>query len=94
SNMPDGTIVEVPVSVSRLGIRGIGVGALPEPIAALCRTQATVASLAVDAAALGSRELMLQALLVDPMVNDMDQAKVLVDKMLELQAAYLPQFHR
>ncbi|MHB0878053.1 MAG: family 4 glycosyl hydrolase, partial [Anaerolineae bacterium] len=94
SNMPDGTIVEVPASVSRFGIRGIGVGALPEPIAALCRTQTTIASLAVDAAAQGSRELMLQALLVDPMVNDMDQAKALMDKMLELQAPYLPQFHR
>ena len=93
ANLPEAAIVEVPGVVSRFGIRGVGVGPLPEPIAALCRTQITVASLAVDAAVLGSRELMLQALLVDPMVNDMDQAKALMHEMLELQAQYLPQFH-
>jgi len=92
SNLPDGAIVEVPASVSRFGVNGVGVGSLPEPIAALCRTQLMVASLAVDAAVQGSRELMLQALLVDPMVNDIDQAKAMMAEMLELQAEYLPQF--
>jgi len=94
ANLPEGAIVEVPGVVSRFGIRGVGVGCLPEPIAALCRTQLTVASLAVDAAVLGSRELMLQALLVDPMVNDMDDAKTLMEEMLAVQAEYLPQFHQ
>jgi alpha-galactosidase len=92
SNLPDGAIVEVPVVASRLGVRGVGVGPLPEPIAALCRTQITVASLAVDAAVTGSKELALQALLVDPMVNDIDQARALLHEMLEVQRDYLPQF--
>jgi len=70
----------------------MGVGELPEGIAALCRTQITVATLAVDAAILGDRDLALQALLVDPMVNDMDMAKALLEEMLEVQAEYLPQF--
>ena len=94
SNLPDGAVVEAPGVVSRFGVRGVGVGPLPEPIAALCRTQITVASLAVDAAVTGSKELALQALLVDPMVNDMDQARVLLDEMLEVQRDYLPQFHQ
>ncbi len=94
SNLPDDAIVEVPVVASGFGVRGVGVGPLPEPIAALCRTQITVASLAVDAAITGSKELALQALLVDPMVNDIDQARMLLDEMLELQRDYLPQFHR
>ena len=93
SNLPDGAIVEVPGVVSRFGVRGMGVGPLPEPIAAILRTQLTVASLAVDAAVTGSKELALQALLVDPMVNDIDQARALLDEMLEVQRAYLPQFH-
>jgi len=94
SNLPDGAIVEVPALVSGFGVRGVGVGPLPEPIAALCRTQITVASLAVDAAATGSEELALQALLVDPMVNDIDQARALLDEMVEVQRDYLPQFTR
>lgn len=94
SNLPDGAIVEVPAVVSRFGIRGLSVGPLPEPIAALCRTQITVASLAVDAAVTGSRELAIQALLLDPMVNDIDQARALLEEMLEVQRDYLPQFSR
>lgn len=92
SNLPDGAVVEVPAVISRLGVRGLGIGALPEGIAALCRTQITVAQLSVEAAVTGDRHLALQALLVDPMVNDMDQAKALLDEMLSVQAAYLPQF--
>lgn len=92
SNLPDGAIVEVPGIVSGFGVRGVGVGPLPEAVAALCRTQIAVASLAVDAAVAGSKELALQALLVDPMVNDIDQARALLDEMLEVQRAYLPQF--
>ena len=92
ANLPEGSIVELPGVVSRFGVRGMGVGELPEGIAALCRTQITVATLAVDAAILGDRDLALQALLVDPMVNDMDMAKALLEEMLEVQAEYLPQF--
>jgi len=94
SNLPGGAIVEVPGVASGFGVRGVGVGPLPEPIAALCRTQITVASLAVDAAVTGSEKLALQALLVDPMVNDIDQARALLDEMLEVQRDYLPQFHQ
>jgi len=92
ANLLEGAIVEVPGVVSRFGVWGMGVGELPEGIAALCRAQITVATLAVDAAILGDRDLALQALLVDPMVNDMDMARALLEEMLEVQAEYLPQF--
>lgn len=92
ANLPPDSIVEVPGVASGFGVRGMSVGELPEGLAALCRTQITVATLAVDAAILGERELALEALLVDPMVNDMDMARALLAEMLEVQAAYLPQF--
>jgi len=91
-NLPWDAIVEVPGVASRFGVRGMSVGELPEGLAALCRTQITTATLAVDAAILGDRDLALQALLVDPMVNDMDMARALLEEMLEVQARYLPQF--
>lgn len=92
ANLPQDSIVEVPAVVSRFGIRGVSVGELPEGLASLCQTQITVATLAVDAAILGDRDLALEALLVDPMVNDMDMVRSLLEEMLELQAEYLPQF--
>jgi alpha-galactosidase len=47
----------------------------------------------VDAAVTGSRELALQALLLDPMMNDIDRARAILADFLETFAQYLPQFH-
>ncbi|MGQ9630100.1 MAG: family 4 glycosyl hydrolase [bacterium] len=93
-NLPDGAIVEVPAVVSGLGVNGIGVGNLPEAIASLCRTQITVAELAVKAGITGDRNAALQALLVDPMVNDIETAEKILDEFLRVQKDYLPQFRK
>jgi alpha-galactosidase len=93
-NLPQGAIVEVPTMVSALGIRGVPVGALPEPMAELCRRQIAVAELAVKAAATGDRRLALHALLMDPMVTDMERAKAILDGYLEVHGDLLPQFRR
>jgi alpha-galactosidase len=92
SNLPDGAIVEVPAVVSASGIKGLGVGALPEPIAELCRRQITVAELAVEAAVTGSRETALKALLLDPMIDDPRVARQLFDAYLGAEKEYLPQY--
>ncbi|HIC89218.1 MAG TPA: hypothetical protein EYP04_07420, partial [Anaerolineae bacterium] len=39
SNLPHGAIVEVPGVVTGAGVQGVSVGALPEPIAELCRRE-------------------------------------------------------
>jgi alpha-galactosidase len=92
-NLPDEAIVEVPGSVSGLGIRGLNMPPLPEPIAEMCRRELAYSSLVVDASYHGDRELALQALLLDPMVNDIDRARsVLADFWVEFEE-YLPQFH-
>jgi alpha-galactosidase len=92
SNLPEGAIVEVPALVSGWGIRGLNVGPMPEFVAELCRRELAVASLAVDAAALGDRQAALQALLIDPAIDDLDTAAAILDAYLQEYAAYLPQF--
>ncbi len=92
SNLPDGTFVEVPAVVSSAGIHGVAVGALPETIAFLCRRQILVAELAVDAAVTGDRQLALQALALDPMIDDLQVARDLLDDYLTAFKSYLPQF--
>jgi alpha-galactosidase len=92
ANLPPDTIVEVPAQVGPYGIRPVGVGPLPEPIAELCRREATLVELVVDAAATGNRERALQALLLDPTMNDIGRARAILDDYLETFAAYLPQF--
>jgi alpha-galactosidase len=68
-NLPDDLAVEVPIVADAAGIHAVSLGPLPDPIAKLLSMQASVQQLAVEAAVHGSRELALQALLVDPVVN-------------------------
>lgn len=92
SNLPKDAIVETPVHVSGAGIQPVHVGALPEPIAELCRRETTVAQLCVDAAVEGSYEKALQCLLLDPVVPDMHVARKILDDYLKTYKDHLPQF--
>ena len=91
-NLPDDAIVEVPGIISSFGIQGIGCPPLPEGIAELCRRELELSSLVVDAAVEGDRRLALQALLLDPMINDIDRVRAILDDFLLTFADYLPQF--
>ena len=76
------------------GIDALGeaIGTLPAAIAAWCGNQVQVAELAVDAAVLGDRSIALQALLADPIINDIDVAEKILDEYLTVHADWLPQF--
>lgn len=91
-NIPGDAIVEIPAIVGSAGPSGFDLGPLPEPIAELCRREAMLVELVVDAAVLGKRELALQALLLDPMINDIGRARAILDDYLCVFADYLPQF--
>jgi alpha-galactosidase len=92
ANLPYGSAVETPVIVDGAGIHPVLVGALPEPIAELCRRETTAAQLCVDAALEGSREKALQCLLLDPVISDIGTAKKVLDDYLTSYKEYLPQF--
>ena len=92
SNLPEGAIVEVPGLASGVGVLGIAVGALPEPVAELCRREIAVVRLCVDAAVHGDRQAALQCLLLDPVITDLDVAGQILDDYLKTYREYLPQF--
>jgi alpha-galactosidase len=91
-NLPDDAVIELPALASGLGITGINMPPLPEPIAELCRREAALVEMVVDTAVTGSRQSALQTLLMDPMVNDIGRAKAILDDYLTSFADYLPQF--
>ena len=92
NNLPMGATVETPVIVNGAGIQAAHMGALPEPIAELCRREITTAQLCVDAAVEGDRDKALQCLLLDPVITDIDTAKKILDDYLTSYREYLPQF--
>lgn len=89
---PDG-VVEVPILVDGKGIHPQPIAALPEGVASMCRTQMSIQKLTVLAYKERSKNLLLQALLLEPTVDDIPKAEALIDDMLELQKEYLPEFH-
>lgn len=91
-NLPNDAIVEVPGLISAFGFQGLSFPPLPEGIAELCRRELALSSLVVDAAVSGDRQLALQALLLDPMVTDIDTARAILEDFLKEFHQYLPQF--
>ena len=92
SNLAQDAIVEVPAVISSAGVRGMSIGTLPAGIASLCQTQIGVQELAVEAAVMGDRQIALQSLLVDPVIQSADAAEKILDELLILHKDYLPQF--
>jgi alpha-galactosidase len=71
------------------GIHPISLGPLPDPIAKLLLPGVNVHQLAVEAAMRGSKEIALQALLIDPVVNSAAAAVKLLDELWEVNRPYI-----
>ncbi len=89
TNLPNEAIVECPATVNKDGLKGIELGEYPKGLAALLRNQYSVQDLVVEAAIQKSKDLALQALLADPVVNDYWQAERVLERMLEAEADYI-----
>ena len=87
-NLPADLAVEVPVMVDAAGVHPVSLGPLPDPIAKLLHMQASVQQLAVEAAVHASKELALQALLIDPVVNSAVAAEKILDELWEINRPY------
>jgi len=92
SNLPTTATIEVPATVDAKGIHPLQVGPIPEPFAALLRTQCAIIALVTEAYRTRSKKLLLQALLLDPNVNSITSAEKMLDEMLRLQSEFLPSF--
>jgi alpha-galactosidase len=92
TNLPADAMVEIPAMITGAGVRGVAVGAIPEPAAELLRRELAVVRASVDAAVTGDRRTALQALLLDPVIGDIDLAKEVLDDYLVTYKQYLPQF--
>lgn len=88
-NLPAELAVEVPVLIDAAGVHPISLGPLPDPIAKLMAMQANVQQAAVEAAMHGSKELALQALLIDPVTNSATAAVKLLDELWEVNRPYI-----
>jgi len=94
-NLPADACVEVACRVDGVGVRPVAYGTLPPACAALNQVQINVQRLAVEAAMTGDRDLVHAAVALDPLtgaVQTLPRIHEMVDRMLEAEARWLPQF--
>lgn len=89
--LPDGAIVEVPALADDGELRPSETPDLPEGVLALLRTQISINRLLCEAFEEGSRDRLLQALLLDPTTPSYGNAVHLINEMCDLQADVLPE---
>lgn len=95
TNLPKDCIVEIPCLVDKMGIHPLFVGELPPQLAALNRTNINTQELATKAALIGDKDLVLQAIMLDPLtgaVLSLSEIEKMVGEMFKVEAEYLPQF--
>ena len=89
ANLPDWIVVEVPATVDKNGVHGIPMGQLPKGYAGLLMNQVAVHDLTAEAVLTKSKAAALQALLVDPMVNQYNHIEEMLDTMIAYQERWL-----
>ncbi|MGE5612874.1 MAG: alpha-glucosidase/alpha-galactosidase [Bacillota bacterium] len=94
-NLPGECIVEVPCLVDKNGIQPVKMGKLPPQLAALNKTNVNVQGLAVEGALSGNKDIVCQAVMMDPLTSSvltMPEIHRMVTEMFEAEKEYLPQF--
>jgi alpha-galactosidase len=95
TNLLEGSCVEVPCLVDKGGVHPCFVGDLSPQCAGLNRTNINVHELGVLAAVEKEKELVFQALLLDPLTSAMltiEETRKMVEEMFEAEALYLSGF--
>ena len=89
NQLPNGIVVEVPGIVNKDGLSGIELENYPTPFALLLNNQVGTIELTTQAVLDKSKHCAYLAMLVDPVVDDPNAAKRLLNTMIEVQHEYL-----
>ncbi len=87
--LPRDLVIECPATVDKSGCHGVKLKNAPKGIVGLWRNQASVQDLVVEAALTHSKEMTLQALLVDPVVDSATSAEQMLEEILKVQSDYI-----
>ena len=93
-DLPAEACVETMAVVDTNGAQGVSVGDLPLGVRNQIVRHVLNQELTVEAALTGDRDLVLQAMLNDPLVRDLNDAKKMTDELLEANRKWLPRFFR
>jgi 6-phospho-beta-glucosidase len=90
--LPDDAVVEIPARIDRDGAHPVSLRPLDPDMLGLVQAAKAYEDLAIAAARTGDREVALRALLANPLVRNWEIARPLLDELLAVNRAHLPQF--
>jgi len=92
ANLPADVFVEGPALADSSGVRLLSVGEMPKPLAAFCRRDAEVCEMTVEAAVSSDRNLIIQTMLLDPVIDSVATAEKVCDAMIDANEEYLARY--
>jgi alpha-galactosidase len=90
TNMNRDDFLELPCKVDRNGIKVLPVGEMPVGLRGLQTQVLDSHHLAVDAAVTGRRDVLLRAMMVDPMVSSIADANAIIDDLVAAEKELMP----
>ena len=87
-DLPDWIALEVPAVIDKKGLTGKKV-TIPKDFTALLRNYVSVYDLTAEAVIQGSKDLVVKALLANPVVNSSKGLEAMVDQMIATQSPWL-----
>ncbi len=93
-DLPRDVVVESICTVDGAGVRGRGETRAPAPMGEWLRRVSSSQEATVEAALAGSRDKVVEAMLLDPLAGriDFDRVEQMTDELLRATARWLPQF--
>ena len=88
-DLPDWLVVEVPAIVDKDGVHGVPLPDYPKAFTGLLHNQVAVHDMTAEAILTESKAAVIQALLVDPIVDRYNGLAEMVDTMIDAQKKYL-----
>lgn len=92
SDLPDDVVIETNCVITNNGPQTISVGPLPDMIKSSILQMKTFENLVIRASLTGNYYEAYKALVINPLVADERLSKLVLDELLKVHQAYLPQF--
>ena len=90
ANLPDDAFLELRCELDMQGPRPLPAGEMPRGLLGLTHQVLDTHELTVEAAVSCDRKLLLRALATDPIVNNLGDARNIMNELLEAERDHLP----
>lgn len=92
--LPTNAVIEVNCVITKQGPQPVVVGELPKEIKGSIQQMKAFEELVIEAAVTGEYHQAYTAMLMNPLIENEKDSKILLDELIEAHKMYLPQFNR